>query len=312
MLVNPTHWTPGDAAQQSTVVALAESGSSSDTVTRGLVVRDNANDGGGIVGTKSYTLVLATTEAARYGRKLLADVGPNDGNGCLAVYLPTTSWEMSTTGATVGDPVFVSDTGSLSLTAGTIPVVVGRVEYVHATSGVVLFSPGDVDSFWFKRGMILANSSNVTNTLTETAFDKTVIIPARHCFKGTRLTISGCVRHPTTNSTDTSTIKVKLYDGTNTVYAFISAAQDVANESVCAFRCEVIFRGALGTTAEVVGFGDGGFNVASTYRVTYGITDGSYLDTTAAITVSVTETWSVASASNISFLESLTVTREMV
>jgi len=311
MISNPTSWTPADAACNSTLCVLAETGSSSDTVTRGKVVRDNANSGGGIVGSKSYTLALATTEAARYGRLLLADVGPNDGNGCTPIYLPTSAYIMSTSGATVGDPVYLSDTGGLSLTSGTIPTVVGRVEYVSATAGVVLFSPRDVKYFWFRGGAILANSSSVTNTTTETAFDKTVVIPARHCYKGTRLRISGLVRHPTTNSTDTSTIKVKLYDGTNTVVIFASAAQDVANESVCAFDCDVIFRGALGATAEVVGQSAGGFNVASTYRTTYGVTDGSFLDTTAAITVSVTETWSVASASNISFLESLTVTREV-
>lgn len=310
MIHNPTNWTPADAARNSTLYVLAETGSSSDTVTRGKVVRDNANTGAGIVGVKSYTLALATTEAARYGRLLLADVGPNDGNGCQPIFMPTASYEMDTSGSTVGDPVYLSDTGSLSLTAGTIPTVVGRVEYVSATAGVVLFSPGDVDKFWFRSGSILANSSAVTNTATETAFDKTVVIPARHCHKGVRLRIRGSVRHSATHTTDTSTIKVKLSDGSTTVIIFASAAQDVANESVCAFDCEVIFRGALSATAEVVGHSTGGFNVASTYRTTYGIPDASALDTTAAITVSVTETWSVADVGNSSFLESLTVTRE--
>lgn len=307
---NPVLWTAALAAAQANTVYLAESGSSSDTVTRGMVVRDNANDGGGMTGTKSYTLVLATTEAAKYGRKLLAAIGPSDGNGCTPVFLPRCSYEMITTGATVGDPVFVSDTGTLSLTAGTIPVVVGRVEYVHATSGIVFFSPADAGEFWFRRGAILANSSAVTNTTTETAFDKTVVIPARHCFKGTRLKISGLVRHPSTNSTNTSTIKVKVSDGTTTVVVYQSNAEDVANESVCQFDCELTVRGALDASAEVVGHGVGGFNIASTYRNTYGVTDGSALDSTAAWTVSVTETWSAASASNSSFLESLCVTRE--
>ena len=148
-----------------------------------------------------------------------------------------------------------------------------------------------------------AASSNVTNTNSETDFDQQVSIPANFLEAEMVLDISGLVTVPTTNSTDTLVIKVYIA-GT----AFLTtAAIDVANSDQCSWQASVYVRtiGASGVlVASGVIYGPDAGNVSAGHG---GGAVISSVDTTAAIVVKASATWSVASTSNICALQSLQV-----
>ena len=138
----------------------------------------------------------------------------------------------------------------------------------------------------------VAASSAVTNTTTETTMHS-VSIPADTLRAGMVLRIRAQGIATATNSTDTLTIKVKL--GSTVVCA--TAAVDVANNDVWVLDTEVTIRteGASGT---LVAAGLAVLGVEGTATARADMLASTAVDTTAAITVAVTATWSVASASN--------------
>jgi len=147
-----------------------------------------------------------------------------------------------------------------------------------------------------------AASALITNTTDETAFDKTYSIPANTLRVGDVIRIKGHVTTPSTNSTNTLTLKVKL--GSTILLA--SAAVDVANGDIGAFEVEVIVR-TVGASGTIVAIGDIGLGVIGTVGLNPKLLASTAIDTTAAQAVTVTATWSAASESNTVRLDSLSV-----
>lgn len=148
----------------------------------------------------------------------------------------------------------------------------------------------------------VAASAAVTNTTAETAFDQTYQFPVNALKAGDLVKVRAQVIATATNATDTLTLKLKI--GNTVVVA--TAAVDVANNDIGYIEAIIAIRtdGAGGTLVAcgVQALGTPGtvtakpFNLASTA-----------VDTTAAQTVSVTATWSVANAGNSCRLDMLAV-----
>lgn len=149
----------------------------------------------------------------------------------------------------------------------------------------------------------VAASAAVTNTTTETAFDNgSYTIPANGVKAGDVIRIRAQAIATATNSTDTLTVKLKIG---STVIA-TSGAVDVANNDIAYFDVDLVVRtvGASGTivAAGVVGLGVEGTVTAKPLKLA-----STAIDTTAAMTLSVTATWSVANAGNSCRLDVLNI-----
>jgi hypothetical protein len=156
-------------------------------------------------------------------------------------------------------------------------------------------------------GMLFINpavSNVITNTVAETAFNKSVTFAANTLKVGDFIHVIAHVACPATNSTDTLTLKLKI--GATVVIA--TAAVDVANGDIALIDAIFIVRtiGAAGTFVAVgtQGLGTPGtvtakpFNLASTV-----------IDTTAAQQITVTATWSVANAGDQAQMDIFAVNR---
>lgn len=152
-----------------------------------------------------------------------------------------------------------------------------------------------------------AASTAVSNTTTETLFDKSYSIPANSLRVGQLIRIRYQVIATATNSTDT--LAVKLYIGGLTGTALIShAATDVADNNVVSGEYEVILR-TVGASGTMVGCGTYKSVPAAegTMTIKDDILASTAIDTTAAQVIGVSATWSVASASNSCRLDFLRV-----
>lgn len=151
-----------------------------------------------------------------------------------------------------------------------------------------------------------AVSTTITNTTTETAFDTNYTLKANSLRAGDKIRIRYMGTTPTTNSTDTLTIKV--YIGGIAGTALISgAAVDVANNNTFEGEVEITIRtiGASGTFVATSKYQDPGA-AGSTAEKT-AVTQSTAIDTTATQQVCVSATWSVASTSNIARLDIISV-----
>lgn len=156
-------------------------------------------------------------------------------------------------------------------------------------------------------GLVYSNvaaSAAVTNTTDETAFDKSVTIPANSLKAGDVLVIRAQAIATATNSTDTLTLKLKI--GSTVIIA--TAAVDVANGDVGYVDCILIVR-TIGATGTIVASGVQGLGVPGTVTAKPFLLASSVVDTTAALAITVTATWSVANAGNSCRLDCLTVHR---
>jgi predicted RecA/RadA family phage recombinase len=153
-------------------------------------------------------------------------------------------------------------------------------------------------------GAQLVASAAVTNTITETAFDKTVVIPAAYLADGAVLRIRAQAIATATNSTDTLALRLRIA-GTSVV---LTTALDVANNDIGVIDALVTIRtdGAGGT---MVASGSWNTGVPGTATARAFALASTAIDTTAAITVDVTATWSVANAGNSCRLDQLVVER---
>lgn len=152
-----------------------------------------------------------------------------------------------------------------------------------------------------------AASTAVSNTTTETLFDKYFTIPANSLRAGSLIRARFQGIATATNSTDT--LAVKLYIGGLTGTALISiAATDVADNNVFQGEYELIIR-TIGASGTMVGCGT--FKSIPAAEGTMTIKDdilaSTAIDTTAAQVIGVSATWSVASASNSCRLDFLRV-----
>ncbi len=142
----------------------------------------------------------------------------------------------------------------------------------------------------------VAASSAVTNTTTETAFDNSsVVIPANTLNAGDVIRVRAQGTNTSGNSTDTLTIKLKV--GTTVIVA--TAAVDVTDGGGDVFwiDAEIVIRTTGGTGTFVAG-GTQGLGVPGTVTAKPWLKASTTIDTTAAQTLTVTATWSVASASD--------------
>lgn len=147
-----------------------------------------------------------------------------------------------------------------------------------------------------------AESASITNTTVATAFDKTYTIAGNSLNVGDVIRIRAQGIAPTTNSTDTLTVTLKI--GTTTIIA--TAAVNVADNDVFFITADVVIR-TIGATGTFVANGTQTLGVVGTATALPWNKVSTAIDTTAAQTISVFATWSVASASNIVTLSTLSV-----
>lgn len=200
---------------------------------------------------------------------------------------------------------------------GTL-VVIGRFTQSKSASaseqfvGVELHAEGSVGRRVL--GAIVATSSTVTNTTSETAFDQYVPLPAgRIQSAGTVLTIRAKARVTSGNSNDTLTLRCRL-DTTAGVLLGASPAVDVTNAGgdLGVLDLTVTLR-AVGASGTMVSDGFAGISpgqaVATGGNVqTTGTAGTIAIDTTVAHNLVITAQWSAASTSDVVQLEDLVVT----
>lgn len=148
------------------------------------------------------------------------------------------------------------------------------------------------------------------NTSTSELATYSVTLPANILRAGTMVRISGMVTAPTTNSTDTLIIRVRIGPTTLTGTAVLTgAAIDVANGSFAVFNTVLTVRADPSATSAIVGssqlsnFGTTSAGVAAvpqTLAATNFATNGALL-------VEVTLQWSVSSASDIAIGDYLNI-----
>jgi hypothetical protein len=146
----------------------------------------------------------------------------------------------------------------------------------------------------------VAASANVTNTTVETAFDKSYTIPAKSLRVGDVIDVEVRVSAPTTNSTDTLTLKLKI--GTTVLVA--TGAVNVADGDVGILRARLTIR-TIGASGTFVSDGEWALGVPGTAAFSPYVLASTAIDTTATQAITATATWSVASASNIAALQTL-------
>lgn len=142
--------------------------------------------------------------------------------------------------------------------------------------------------------IITADSDNIANTTTETAFSKSLTIPANKLAVGRSLRIRFGVRYPTTNSTDTGQIKVRMDSASGTTL-HTSTAVDVADADTGFVDLTITRRDDAGSTVVE------GFSVNKTSAKADQLT-ATTIDWKAERKIVATMTWSVASASDIAVL----------
>lgn len=148
------------------------------------------------------------------------------------------------------------------------------------------------------------NADTVTNTTSETAFAQTLGLKAGTLKVGDRFAVRAVVKTPTTNSTNTLVLKLKVADITIAETAAIDVAD--GDELVLDGWFTVVAVGA-GSIAAISGGGVGyldGATAVSKVRA-LGRTSSANFSTATDEVISVTATWSATSTSNIARLEDL-------
>lgn len=152
------------------------------------------------------------------------------------------------------------------------------------------------------RYVSVAASAAITNSSDETAFDKSVTIPANYLKAGDVIRVRLQAIATATNSTDTLTLKLKL--GSTVVAA--TAAVDVANNDIGYMDVDIVIR-TIGASGTMVAAGVQGLGVEGTVTAKPVKLASTTVDTTAALTLSVTGTWSAVSSGDSVRLDVLDV-----
>jgi hypothetical protein len=160
---------------------------------------------------------------------------------------------------------------------------------VGAASGQVKSVAASVPA----RYVSVAASTAITNTTTQTAFDTAVTLAANTLKVGSRIRVRAQSIATSTNSTDTLNMIIRL--GTTDLLA--TGAVDVANNDVGYIDAEFVVR-TIGASGTMVGVGQTALGVPGTVTAKPKALASTAVDTTTALSVNVTATWSVASASN--------------
>lgn len=151
----------------------------------------------------------------------------------------------------------------------------------------------------------VSDSSAITNSNIEAAFDVSYTMPAGTLKSASTLRVKAVVRCPSTNGTDTLTIRGRV--GTEDVVT--SSAVDVADGDTVVVEYFLVSRAAAGAGVSVKGGGTVIFSTgaAGTLATASTLGDAVTLNTNAALVVDVTAQWSAASAANQCVLETLIV-----
>lgn len=148
-------------------------------------------------------------------------------------------------------------------------------------------------------------SATLTNTTTETVLKSRRFAP-NFWQVGTVVKARAAVRIPSTNSTDTLALNVRLGAVALTGTAIpVQPALDVANADVLVVDVELICR-SVGTAGKVLVNAVGGRDAPGTVAGAWAPAEID-IDTTLASFLALTGVWSVASASNQAIAETFTV-----
>lgn len=149
------------------------------------------------------------------------------------------------------------------------------------------------------------DSSPITNTTDETAFDVSYTMPAGTLKAASTLRVKAVVRCISTNATDTLRIKGRV-GGQEVV---TSANVDVADGDTVIVEYFLVSRAAVGTGVSVKGGGTAIFTTGAsgTFATASTLGGSATLNTNAALAVDIAAKWSVASAANQCVLETLIV-----
>ena len=150
-----------------------------------------------------------------------------------------------------------------------------------------------------------ADSTTITNVTAETPFSLSYTIPANSLAAGDVIRIRGAVTIPSTNSTDTLTLKLKI----GSTVLVTTVAVDVANNDVGYFDALITIR-TIGASGTLVAVGQSTLGVPGTAVPRSFVLGSTAVDTTAAQALTMTATWSVANTSNQCALSSLVVEME--
>lgn len=200
----------------------------------------------------------------------------------------------------VGKPLYATDNYVVTTAYAAAAVRIGRVEeYISSTKVRCAIETSVHDGTEYAA---VAASAAVTNTTTQTAFDKAHTIPANSLRAGDIIRVRAQGIATATNSTDTLAATLRL--GNTDVVA--TPAVDVANNDIFYLDVDIVIRtvGAGGTFVAAGAVANGASGTATCRPANKASTA---VDTTADISVNVTATWSVANAGNSCRLDVLDV-----
>lgn len=147
-----------------------------------------------------------------------------------------------------------------------------------------------------------AASAAISNTTTQTAFDKSVSIPANTLQEGDIIRVKAQGIATATNSTDTLNVTLRI----GTVDLVTTGALDVADNDIFTIEADLVVR-TIGASGTFVTMAQTNIGTPGTATTKAKFKASTTLDTTAAASVNATATWSVASASNSCRLDILNV-----
>jgi hypothetical protein len=144
----------------------------------------------------------------------------------------------------------------------------------------------------------VADSTTVTNTVAETTFSTgTAAVPKNTLKVRDLIRVRALVVFPSTNGTDTATLKLKFAGST----ILTTAAVDVATNDIGLIDATIVIR-TIGAAGTFDAFGTYVLGAPGTAVVRAWNSGSTAIDTTADLTVTLTITWSVANAGNQAIL----------
>jgi hypothetical protein len=193
-----------------------------------------------------------------------------------------------------GSPVYWDAANSVATTTVPGNTLIGRAVVAAGASDtsvrVYLQPTNDHSSLLLSA---VAASTAISNTATQTAFDQAVTIPANTLRVGDVIRVVAQAIATATNSTDTLNVTLRI--GTQDVIA--TGAVDVANSDVAVITADLVIR-TIGASGTFVAAGLTAIGAAGTATARPQIRASTAIDTTAALSVNATATWSVANAGN--------------
>ena len=143
------------------------------------------------------------------------------------------------------------------------------------------------------RYVAVAASTAISDTVTETAFSNAVTLAANSLKVGTVIRVKAQGIVTSSNSSDTLDVALRL--GTTDVIA--TGAVNSTNDDIIYITADIVIR-TIGASGTFVAAGTTANGVVATATALPRLKASTAIDTTAAISVNCSATWSVASASN--------------